>query len=351
MRTDAVFIDKSFPSTRYQGSKRKIAQRIVLELSDLDYLSVLDAFGGTAAVSYAFKLAGKHVTYNDTLQFNQQIGLALIENDTTTLDDITVAHIGMRQSHITYGHMIQKLFHDIYYTDEENQWLDVAVGNIRSIKNRYLQALAWFSLFQAAMSKRPYNLFHRRNLYMRTSKVERSFGNKTTWDRSFQDHFIKFARQANAAVFDGGNTCVARHQDALDFEPSATDLVYIDPPYVGATGHSVDYLAFYHFLEGIMQYDQWPSMIDHRSKHRRLAAVDNKWCSKKTNHMMFRQIIEHYATCILAVSYRSDGIPSIEELVAMLKQFKANVRVIDISRYQYALSNCRNSREMLIVAH
>ena len=56
-----------FPRTRYQGSKRKLAATIVEQLRDLEFTTVLDAFGGTGAVSHAFKAIGKHVTYNDVL--------------------------------------------------------------------------------------------------------------------------------------------------------------------------------------------------------------------------------------------------------------------------------------------
>ena len=69
-----------FPPTRYQGSKRKLATDIVQAVSDLSFSTVLDLFGGTGSVAYAFKQAGKQVTYNDILAFNHQIGLALIEN-------------------------------------------------------------------------------------------------------------------------------------------------------------------------------------------------------------------------------------------------------------------------------
>ena len=67
-----------FPTTRYQGSKRKLADSILCALRDLEFTTVLDAFGGTGAVAHAFKRAGKVVTYNDLLAFNHQIGLALI---------------------------------------------------------------------------------------------------------------------------------------------------------------------------------------------------------------------------------------------------------------------------------
>ena len=54
-----------FPSTRYQGSKAKLANWIWEQVSDLDFLTCLDAFGGTGAVGYRLKQEDKQVTYND----------------------------------------------------------------------------------------------------------------------------------------------------------------------------------------------------------------------------------------------------------------------------------------------
>jgi adenine-specific DNA methylase len=67
-----------FPSTRYQGSKRALTDWIWEQVCHLPFQTVLDVFGGTGAVSHAFKNAGKQVSYNDALAFNHSIGLALI---------------------------------------------------------------------------------------------------------------------------------------------------------------------------------------------------------------------------------------------------------------------------------
>jgi adenine-specific DNA methylase len=48
-----------FPSTRYQGSKLKLVKWLEETLKDLKFQSVLDAFGGTASVSYMLKGMGK----------------------------------------------------------------------------------------------------------------------------------------------------------------------------------------------------------------------------------------------------------------------------------------------------
>ena len=48
-----------FPQTRYQGSKLKLLDRFLPIFQKIDFNTVLDAFGGTSAVSYMFKSMGK----------------------------------------------------------------------------------------------------------------------------------------------------------------------------------------------------------------------------------------------------------------------------------------------------
>ena len=337
-----------FPATRYQGSKRKLAPDIIAQLRPLRFTSVLDAFGGTGAVAHAFKCMGKHVTYNDVLRFNHFIGLALIENDVVKLDERDLSRLLHRHDEVSYETFIEDTFEDIYFTREENRWLDMIQANIRRLDNRFKRALAWYAVFQSAMAKRPYNLFHRKNLYMRTADVERGFGNKVSWDRSFPEHFRHFVAEANAAVVDSGGVCRAVCDDALALEPGF-DLVYVDTPYINRSGVGVDYRDFYHFLEGMVHYDKWPEQVDLKSKHRRMIRHHDPWSDPRTCHDMFRRLFEHFSDSILVVSYRSDGIPTIDELVTMLKAVKGNVQVIEGERYQYVLSPKRNTREVLLI--
>ena len=204
-------------------------------------------------------------------------------------------------------------------------------------------------MFQAAIAKRPYNLFHRRNLYMSMADVSRSFGNKASWDRSFPDHVARFAEAAANAVFDNGRNCRALCDDALAATGSY-DLVYIDTPYINRNGVGVDYRDFYHFLEGMLRYDDWPGMIDHSSKHRRLERINDPWACADTIGEMFRRLFERFRDARLAVSYRDDGIPSVPEISEMLRAAGKTVEVIDIGRNQYALSTRRRSREVLLIA-
>lgn len=338
----------TFPTTRYQGSKRKLANAILRRLRGLDYETVLDAFGGTGAMAYAFKCEGKRVTYNDNLTFNEQIGLALIANDNVRLSEAEIESVGVQHGHVAYGDFIERTFTGIYFTDDENRWLDAAVQNICGLMNPFKKALSWYALFQSAMAKRPYNLFHRRNLYMRTAEVDRGFGNKAGWDRPFPEHFARFAAEANAAVVDGGGRGRVLRRDVLDIEPEY-DLVYLDPPYLNAAGVGVDYRDFYHFLEGMVQYDRWPELIDRSSKHLRLRPQDNPWVDPKRSTDMFRRVFERFRNSLLVVSYRSDGIPTVAELESALREVKKDVCVVELEAYQYVLSTKRQTREMLFV--
>jgi adenine-specific DNA-methyltransferase len=337
-----------FPSTRYQGSKRKLIQWIGENLAELKFETVLDAFGGTGVVSHLLKCAGKTVIYNDALRFNWWIGRALIENAATRLTPEDTTLITMRHPDITYPNFIQTTFEGIYFTNEENAWLDMAVYNLNHlIQDPMKQALGWFGLFQSCIIKRPYNLFHRANLYMRQADVQRSFGNKTTWDKPFEAHFRDFIDEANRTVFDNGKPNCALCSDALE-APAEVDLVYIDPPYLNAKGVGVDYRDFYHFLEGMVQYESWATLIDYSSKHRRLQPQPSAWNSATTILSAFEKLIQRFQHSTIVISYRDDGIPSQDQIAALLSGYKREVKVLHLPQ-KYVLSR-QKSHELLFIA-
>ncbi|HOQ31972.1 MAG TPA: DNA adenine methylase [Candidatus Hydrogenedens sp.] len=327
----------AFPSTRFQGSKLKIVDWIWEEIRELKFHTALDAFGGTGSVAYMLKEKGKKVTYNDILKFNYYIGLALIENKEVTLTDEDVSFLLTRHNGISYPTFIADTFKDIYYTDDENRWIDIIVTNIKLLNDKYKQAMAFFALFQASLIKRPFNLFHRKNLYLRFADVKRDFGNKVTWDTSFDKHFRKFVDEANNAVFCNGQENKALNLDVFDIEEEF-DLVYIDTPYISKKGTGVDYLNYYHFLEGLVNYDKWANLIDYRTKNRKLKAKPSVWIDKNKIYSAFDRLFKKFQGSILVVSYRSDGIPSIDELVNILKKYKKTIHQIKRKDYKYALS-------------
>ena len=353
---------ENIPSTRYQGSKRKILPWIYDCIKDADFNTVLDAFGGSGMVSYLFKHMGKRVTYNDLFRFNYLIGQSIIENERVLLTDKDVDFL--LNSQPQPNGFIADTFRDIYFLDEENRWLDMVVSNIESLsalysnaKLRYKKAIAYNALFQSCLAKRPYNLFHRKNLDMRTRDVERSFGNKATWDRPFPAHFRYFVNEINNSVCSSKEKCKAICQDVFDIKTGHYDLVYLDPPYLkkGDSNESSNYLKCYHFLEGIANYGEWGDLIDNDSTNKRIRRdYAPNYFNLTEAQNTFERLIKKFRKSIIVLSYRYGGTPTIDELSQMMLKYKEHLKVYD-RHYKYALNkqngNAALNREYLLIGY
>ncbi len=349
-----------FPTTRFQGSKRKMLPWIYKNLKPLEFNSVLDAFGGTGAVSYLFKCMNKEVVYNDLLKFNYNVGKAIIENENTLLLDEEIDLL-LNFNGLSSNTFIQRTFKEIYYLDEENLWLDQIISNINTrysenIKEAgFKKAIAYFGLIQACLTKRPFNLFHRKNLYLRTTDVERNFGNKTTWDKPFEAQFRKFVKEANKAVINTNQKCKATNKHILEWSTNNYDLVYFDPPYLGNNGRSetINYQKCYHFLEGLVSYNIWSDLIDFESKNRKFK---NEHCvndfTKTKVADSIEIMFEKFQDSILVFSYKKGGVPTIGQIQNIMKKFKKRVYTRSM-HYKYALNrqngNAELNREVLII--
>lgn len=339
--------EPKFPTTRYQGSKLKISDWIWDNINGIQFETVLDAFGGTGCVSHMLKAKSKQVTYNDILRFNYYIGKALIENNSTYLTDEDVNKILTKNSDVNYQTIIEDNFADIYFKSNENQWLDIVACNIYQMEDNYKKAIAYFALFQSCIIKRPFNLFHRKNLYIRTADVERNFGNAATWETPFDVCFKKFVKEANNAIFDNGKNNIAINKDVFDIKGNY-DLVYIDTPYISKKGATVNYHDFYHFLEGLVDYPNWINRIDLKSKHKKLKSIKSVWNDKNKITDAFDKLFDKYKDSVIVVSYRADGIPSIEELEQILSKYKKEIVEVIKTSYKYVLSH-KESHEILLI--
>lgn len=343
-------LPNSVPTTRYQGSKRRILSWLYDNFKDLEFYTVLDGFGGTSSVSYLFKMMGKEVTFNDILVSNYQTGFAFIKNNSVKLDQSDIEFL-LAENEFKYPTFIQDTFRDIYYFDFENKWLDIVNFNISMLSKRYSgitlkkkRALAYHALFQACLCKRPFNLFHRKNLYIREANVERSFGNKKTWEVDFSTLFIKFAQEASKKIFSNGKRNKAICKDVMKIKNKDFDLVYLDPPYTRVHDkHPKDYFSFYHFFEGLVDYEHWSSRIDLSTKNKCLVKELNKW-DKNSIQDNFKHVFEEFQDSIIAISYGNPGTPSIQEIKELLSQYKSDISIIQ-KEYSYKL-NHKNGSDM-----
>lgn len=354
-------LNSQFPKTRYQGSKRKILPWIYESIGGLEFETVLDGMGGSGMVSYMFKKIGKRVAYNDKLKFNYWIGKALIQNSKVKLSQKKVDWILKRNEEINYKSIIQDNFNDMYFLKEENEFLDIIINNIINMKGSsstldYEKAIAYYALFQTCLIKRPFNLFHRNNLYIRTNDVKRTFGNSKTWERPIEHYFNNFVKEINSFIFDNGSKCRAINKSVFDIK-KRYDLVYLDPPYFrhGSTNETSNYLKCYHFLEGITEYEDWPDKIDFESSNYRLKNInESNDFTKSISGDSFKELLSKFGESKIVISYKSGGTPSIEFLADFMSDIGKNVQVKE-KKYTYALNkqngNARYNREVLIIGN
>ena len=299
---------------------------------------------------------GKEVTFNDILSSNYQTGIAFIENNSVELSQTDVDFI-MKENGFEYQNFIQDTFRDIYYFDLENRWLDMVVFNINNLSTIYKgeelrnkQALAYHALFQACLSKRPFNLFHRKNLYFRNANIDRSFSNKKIWDTDFSTLFNKYAQEASSKVFCNGMKNKATCNDIMKLKNRNYDLIYLDSPYTRPKDKKPkDYYSLYHFLEGLVDYKNWIYRIDWSKKNRSLIKKQTEW-EKNTLVRNFETIFREFEKSIIVISYCNPRNPSTKELKDLLLQFKSKVSIFK-KEYSYSLNrnNGKDMYEVLII--
>ena len=117
--------------------------------------------------------------------------------------------------------------------------------------------------------------------------------------------------------------------------------------YVSAGNTGVDYLDFYHFLEGLTELDAWPKRIDRARPHLPYHRVPSPFVSASTIGDAFATLFDRHRASILVVSYRSDGVPSPSDLERALKKVKKRVRV-HRAPHKYVLSG-RETEELVFV--
>jgi len=303
-----------FPGTRYMGSKYRVLPFIWQCVQDLPFESVLDGFSGSGCVSYMFKQYGKKVISNDFMHFTYHLAIATIENSNTQLNNDEIKML--MEPNLNSGTFIADTFKGLYFTDEENAFLDSLRHNIEFLDNKYKQSLAIAAISRACMKRRARGIF--------TFVGDRYDDGRRDMRINLQQHFLENVEAFNAAVFDNKNKNLAFNRDIFDLDVQA-DLVYLDPPYYTPNSDN-DYTRRYHFVEGLAR--QWQGVnIQSHTKTKKFKRYETPFISKNTVHDAFDRLFDKFQDSIIVVSYSSNSIPEKGELVEMLMKYKSQVRV------------------------
>lgn len=237
------------PKTQYLGSKERLVKWIYNHApKEVDVF--LDAFSGTSVVGYYYKAKGKKVIVNDFLKFNYHIGKALIENQYIPLDDNDITLLLSKNKKA--GSLIKDVFVDVFFDQDQAEFLDNYRANVNLLDNEYKISLA-LAIMNRALTRKIL-LGHFAHLSaLRYSRDPKRVKRNPTIARPLKDLFLELVPQYNNAVFDNKKANRAYCENAIQLIPKLrnVDLVYFDPPYCGC---HPDYQAFYHFLETFVEY-------------------------------------------------------------------------------------------------
>lgn len=318
----------NFPKTRYYGSKRRLLEWIFKELKDLSFNTVLDGFGGTGSVSLLFKAMGKEVTFNDALICNTVTAKVLLAEKLSL--GFAEAHNFIDSIEPTDG-FISNTFEGMYYTQEENNWLDGTAIKIHQLEDELKRCVYLYSLFQACLMKRPFNLFHRANLNLRTNtNIKRSFGNYVTWETPFPNLMKARLDDVLQSFTPSLHTQHILQNGDITKLAAGYDLVYLDPPYVNLGSNGDDYLKRYHFLEGLSDYKNWKNNISSESKIKSFNknSYISDWQSKSVFKDKLFSLIEKHNQSIVVLSYIANAYPAEEEIKECFEKNFQHVSVV-----------------------
>lgn len=317
-----------YPPTRFMGSKSKLLGEIWAVAGQFSFETAADLFSGSGIVGYLFKAHGKQVSSNDYMAMSAVFAKAMIENNHVRLSDAQAEALLVEQGRS--DHFVQRTFSGIYFSDQDNQLIDTLRANIAAIEEPYEQAIAMSALIRACMKKRPRGIF--------TYVGERYNDGRKDLAKPFAQHFLEAVQAVNGAVFDNGRQNTARWGDAMTL-PGAPDLVYIDPPYFSPLSDN-EYVRRYHFVEGLAR--NWQGVeIQQNTLTKKFKSYPTPFSTRNGAATAFDQLFQTYSQSILLVSYSSNSLPTLEEMVDLMKKYKDHVEVVPID-YQYSFGNQGN---------
>ena len=315
---DFKYFDYKFPEPQYLGAKYVILDWI-RQFIPQGVKSVLDAFGGSQSVSFLFKQFGFKTITNDFLNFNYQIGKALIENPSEKLTEDDLLVLFQESPDKSDFTLIERLFTNIFFEKEQAFFLDNFRANIPLLANDYKKALAFTVICRSITRKITMGHFAHTQALSYSNNPERIRRNRSLI-RPVKDIFCELLPSYNNAVFDNLQENVSYHKNVLDLllEVQHVDLVYFDPPYCNS---HADYQSFYHLLETYTEYWKDKKFINgiNRYEPQRESGFDKKGIVVESFEKLFElaEGIPHWL-----ISYNDRSYPAIDKFEQLLKKYR-----------------------------
>ena len=316
--TEYEYFNHKFPEPQYLGAKHTHLLWIKKFIPE-NINVALDAFAGSQAVAFLFKQMKMETITNDFLNFNNQIGLALIENqhDKITQDDLEMLFQPAKNKE--NFQLINSVFTNVFFEENESEFLDNFRANVPLLGSKYKQALAFTIINRSMTRKVTMGHFGHTQALIYANDPERIKRNRSLI-RPIKDIFLDLLPKYNDAVFDNKQDNLSYNQNILDLLPTIgkVDLAYFDPPYCDS---HADYQSFYHLLETYTEYWKDKQFINgiKRYEPQRFSGFDKKRDVITSFEKLFEysQEIPHWL-----ISYNDRSYPSVDELSKIVSKYR-----------------------------
>lgn len=341
-----TYFDYSFPTPQYLGAKHTHI-RWINKFIPNNVNTALDAFSGSQSIAFLFKQLGFKTITNDFLSFNNQIGLALIENCNTKLSYDDIEFILSPSTNKQRFNLIENIFTNIFFEKNEAIFLDNLRANIPLLENKYKQAIVYAVINRSMTRKITMGHFGHTQALQYARNPERIKRNRSLI-RPLKEIFLELMPLYNNAIFDNKQQNVSHQKNILDLLPTLenTDLVYFDPPYCDS---HADYQSFYHLLETFTEYWQDKKFINgiKRYEPQRFSGFDKKREVISSFEKLF-EIAEEIPYWI--ISYNNRSYPAIEEFEKILtKHRQVRIETMTYQNGRGGKGSVAGSKEVLFI--
>ena len=312
------YFNYQFPEPQYLGAKHThlswISQFVPTNIN-----TALDAFSGSQSVSFLFKQLGLKIITNDFLNFNNQIGKALIENKAQKLnaEDLTILfQSSPKKNDYT---LMDKVFTNVFFEREESIFIDNFRANIPLLSNPYKQSLALAVMNRSLTRKITMGHFGHTQALVYANDPERIKRNRSLI-RPIKDLFLELLPKYNDAIFDNKRDNQSFNENIIDLLPTLSniDLVYFDPPYCNS---HADYQGFYHLLETYTEYWENKDFINgiKRYEPQRYSGFDKKSEVIASFEKLF-ELANEIPNWL--ISYNNRSYPDIQMFEKMISKYR-----------------------------
>ena len=340
------YLSFKFPEPQYLGAKVNLLPWIAKYLPE-NINTALDAFAGSQSVSHYFKQLGFKTITNDFLNFNNQIGKALIENKAEMLNENDIEILFQEAPNKSDYTLMDNVFTGIFFQKDDSAFIDNFRANIPRLSNKYKQALAFAAMNRSLTRKITMGHFGHTQALVYANNPERIKRNRSLI-RPIKDIFMEILPKYNDAVFDNGKNNISYNENILDLLPTLNniDLAYFDPPYCDS---HADYQGFYHLLETYTEYWRNKQFVNgiKRYEPQRYSGFDKKSDIINSFQKLF-ELSDFIPNWI--ISYNNRSYPTIDTMVELIKPYrKVRVEYKTYSNSRGGKGSVAGSSEILLI--